>query len=197
MFLLSCSVLVFLRATRKKSGVLLSRVCSIRFFRSFFVQQFVHKVVSTLKTEEPSMACVNVYKLLRRELKECCYSLLKMIMVINARVCVYSSAISALFLPLSFARFSLLMHLMRYEYSYFLLLLLLLRIYTLTQHLLQSPTHVPSQSIVLPNACGTRMTYFANAGVPRFMKKFSRCAPPPVSSRRLCPSLIFPEVYRQ
>ena len=63
--------------------------------------------------------------------------------------------------------------------------------YTLTQHLLQSPTQVPSQSIVLPSACGTRMTYFANAVVPRFMKKFfSICSTAGFMTRR-CPSLYF------
>ena len=63
-----------------------------------------------LKTEEPSMACVNVYKLLRRELKECCYSLLKMIMVINARVCIFFCYFCAFSSSLLRSAFPFLMH---------------------------------------------------------------------------------------
>ena len=95
MFLLPRSVLVFLRATRKK----------VEFCCHVFVQSRVK-----LKTEESSTACVNVYKLLRRELKECCYSLLKMIMVINARVCIFFCYFCALSSSLLRSAFPFLMH---------------------------------------------------------------------------------------
>jgi hypothetical protein len=94
-FLLPRSVLVFLRATRKK----------VEFCCHVFVQSRVK-----LKTEESSTACVNVYKLLRRELKECCYSLLKMIMVINARVCIFFCYFCALSSSLLRSAFPFLMH---------------------------------------------------------------------------------------
>ncbi len=99
---------VFAR-NEKKSGVLLSLVCSKLDFRIFFVQQFVQSRVK-LKTEESSTACVNVYKLLRRELKECCYSLLKMIMVINARVFIFFCYFCALSSSLLRSAFPFLMH---------------------------------------------------------------------------------------
>ena len=86
---------VFAR-NEKKSGVLLSRVRT--------------KSRVKLKTEESSTACVNVYKLLRRELKECCYSLLKMIMVINARVCIFFCYFCALSSSLLRSAFPFLMH---------------------------------------------------------------------------------------
>ena len=108
MFLLPRSVLVFLRATRKKVEFC-CHVCAKLDFRIFFVQQFVQSRVK-LKTEESSTACVNVYKLLRRELKECCYSLLKMIMVINARVCIFFCYICALSSSLLRSAFPFLMH---------------------------------------------------------------------------------------
>ena len=108
MFLLPRSVLVFLRATRKKVKFC-CHVCAQLDFRIFFVQQFVQSRVK-LKTEESSTACVNVYKLLRRELKECCYSLLKMIMVINARVCIFFCYFCALSSSLLRSAFPFLMH---------------------------------------------------------------------------------------
>lgn len=96
-------------AQREKKWSFAVTVCAKLDFRIFFVQQFVQSRVK-LKTEESSTACVNVYKLLRRELKECCYSLLKMVMVINARVCIFFCYFCALSSSLLRSAFPFLIH---------------------------------------------------------------------------------------